>query len=212
MNGPNGDFNGRLRDLKAARGDRIAIDEVAEVVASIMSTMQGDVSAVDLQVYKELDDLAAYINNAKSELAAIRPDEIRDEHLPAAADELDAIVIHTEEATSVILDAAEMIETEANRLQAQILTDQVVRIFEACSFQDITGQRIGKIVATLKHIEARIEKITAVFGNQLQQQHAANVEEPPASVDADQALLHGPQLPQEANNQDDIDALLASFD
>ena len=213
MTGPNGDLKRRLRDLKAARGDQIAIDEVAEVVASIMETMRGDVSAVDLRVYKELDDLSAYINNARSEIAAVRPDEIRDEHLPAAADELDAIVTHTEEATGVILDAAEPIDREAVELGAQVISDQVILIFEACGFQDLTGQRISKIVATLKHIEDRIEKITTVFGIQLKQQHqAAKADRKEATEDPDVVLVHGPQLPENANNQAEIDALLASFD
>lgn len=213
MTGPNGDLERQLRDLKAERGDQIAIDEVAEVVASIMGTMRGDVSAVDLRVYKELDDLSEYINNARSEIAAVRPDEIRDEHLPAAADELDAIVTHTEEATGAILDAAEAIDREAVKLGAQGISDQVILIFEACGFQDLTGQRISKIVATLKHIEERIEKITAVFGVQLKHQHqAAKAERKEAPKDADAALMHGPQLPENANNQAEIDALLASFD
>ena len=213
MTGPNDDLKRRLRDLKDERGDRIAIDEVAEVVASIMGTMRGDVSAVDLRVYKELDDLSAYINKARSEIAAVRPDEIRDEHLPAAADELDAIVTHTEEATGVILDAAEFIDREAVKLGAQVISDQVVLIFEACGFQDLTGQRISKIVATLKHIEDRIEKITTVFGIQLKQQHqAAKADRKEATEDPDVVLVHGPQLPENANNQAEIDALLASFD
>lgn len=213
MTGPNGDLERRLRDLKAERGDQIAIDEVAEVVSSIMETMRGDVSAVDLRVYKELDDLSEYINNARSEIAAVRPDEIRDEHLPAAADELDAIVTHTEEATGAILDAAEAIDREAVKLGAQGISDQVILIFEACGFQDLTGQRISKIVATLKHIEERIEKITAVFGIQLKQQHqAAKTENKKTPEDADADLMHGPQLPENANNQAEIDALLASFD
>ena len=213
MTGPNGDLERRLRDLKAERGDRIAIDEVAEVVASIMGTMRGDVSAVDLRVYKELDDLSAYINKARSEIAAVRPDEIRDEHLPAATDELDAIVTHTEEATGTILDAAEIIDSEAVKLGAQVISDQVILIFEACGFQDLTGQRISKIVATLKHIEDRIEKITSVFGIQLKQQHqAAKADRKEAPEDPDAVHTYGPQLPEIANNQEKIDALLASFD
>ncbi len=213
MTRPNGDLERRLRDLKAERGDKIAIDEVAEVVASIMGTMRGDVSTVDLRVYKELDDLSEYISNARSEIAAVCPDVIRHEHLPAAADELDAIVTHTEEATGTILDAAETIDSEATKLGAQVISDQVILIFEACGFQDLTGQRISKIVATLKHIEDRIEKITSVFGIQLKQQHqAAKADRKEAPKDPDAVLTHGPQLPENANNQEEIDALLASFD
>jgi chemotaxis protein CheZ len=214
MSASSGNLQSRLQSLKSERGDQIKIDEVAEVVSSIMSTMQGDVSAVDLRVYKELDDLADYINNAKSEIALVRTDDISDEHLPAAADELDAIVTHTEEATGTILDAAEIIDAEASKLGCQAISDQVMLIFEACSFQDITGQRISKIVATLKHIEDRIEKINAVFGIELKRKHRAAkvIAAPNTQEEADAALLHGPQIPIKANDQDEIDALLASFD
>jgi chemotaxis protein CheZ len=214
MSASSGNLQSRLQSLKSERGDQIKIDEVAEVVSSIMSTMQGDVSAVDLRVYKELDDLADYINNAKSEIALVRTDDISEEHLPAAADELDAIVTHTEEATGTILDAAEVIDAEASKLGCQAISDQVMLIFEACSFQDITGQRISKIVATLKHIEDRIEKINAVFGIELKRKHRAAkvIAAPNTQEEADAALLHGPQIPIKANDQDEIDALLASFD
>ena len=35
----------------------------------------------------------------------------------------------------------------------------VTRIYEACSFQDITGQRIGKVVTALKAIEGRVQQV-----------------------------------------------------
>ncbi len=200
----------RLEEMKTARGDQISIDEVGEVVSSIMDTLQGDMSALDLHVYRELDDLAEYINSAKAEIAAVRTDDIRNKHLPIATDELDAIVLHTEEATSTILDAAEIIDAEAGKLECQLINDQVVLIFEACGFQDITGQRIGKIVNALKHIEVRIEKITAIFGDHFQNSAPADIDE--KIDDEDEKLSHGPQLPANANDQADIDALLANFD
>lgn len=207
----NGDaLRNRLEEMKAARGNQVSIDEVGEVVSSIMDTLQGDMSALDLHVYRELDDLAEYINSAKDEIAAVRTDDIRNKHLPVATDELDAIVLHTEEATGVILDAAEIIDVEAGKLECQVIKDQVVLIYEACGFQDITGQRISKIVNALKHIEERIEKITAIFGDHFQNIAQADIDE--EIEDEDRKLAHGPQLPTNANDQADIDALLASFD
>lgn len=200
----------RLEEMKAARGNQISIDEVGEVVSSIMDTLQGDMSALDLHVYRELDDLAEYINSAKAEIAAVRTDDIRNKHLPVATDELDAIVLHTEEATGAILDAAEIIDVEAGKLECQAIKDQVVLIYEACGFQDITGQRISKIVNALKHIEERIEKITAIFGTYFENSAQDDIDE--EIDDEDRKLSHGPQLPTNANDQADIDALLASFD
>ncbi len=202
----------RLDEMKSARGDQISIDEVGEVVASIMDTLQGDISSLDLRVYRELDSLAEYINSAKAEIAAVRPDDIRNKHLPDATDQLDAIVSHTEEATGIILDAAEIIDAEAGKLECQAINDQVMLIFEACGFQDITGQRISKVVAALKHIEERIEKITAIFGDQMQGMELPQDDAESDGRDEDEKLMNGPSLPGNANDQEDIDALLASFD
>lgn len=202
----------RLEEMKAERGDQISIDEVGEVVSSIMDTLQGDMSALDLHVYRELDSLAEYINSAKADIAAVRSDDIRNKHLPDATVELDAIVRHTEEATGTILDAAEAIDTEARKMECQLINDQVVLIFEACGFQDLTGQRISKIVTTLQHIEDRIAKITVIFGEHFQNIAPADDVDEMDGKSEDERLLNGPSLPSNANDQEDIDALLASFD
>lgn len=203
----------RIDVLRAERGDQVSIGEVGEVVASIMSTMQGDFTPVHLRVYKELDDLAKYIHNAKAEIAALCPDDIRESHLPAAADQLDAIVEHTEVATDTILDAVEKIAAEAGKLKSTVIADEVTRIFEACGFQDITGQRISKVVATFKFIEERLDQFARVFGDEIKQSRGDAARPAIVSeVASDGQRLEGPQLPDAANRQEDIDALLASMD
>lgn len=174
-----------------------------------------EIIARDLKLANGLDELVDYIQAAKREIAALGPDEIRREHIPAATDELDAIVAHTEEATGFILDAAERIEgltAEIPGKTGQALSDAVTSIYEACNFQDITGQRVGKVVATLKHIEERIEALAMVVGDA--PELAAPASGPrrpagkPAEPSSDEALLNGPQLPGAGNSQDEIDALL----
>ena len=201
-----------IETYRAERGDQVRIEEVAEVVASIMATIQGDFSATDLRLYRELDELAHYIQSAKAEIAEINPADINSRHLPDAADQLDAIVAATEEATGTLLEAAERIDAEARELGSPTINDEVIRIFEACSFQDLTGQRIGKVVTTMKYIEERLDRLIAVLGK-----NVVVKEEPDADVGAvdpndERALLNGPQLPEKANKQEEIDALLASFD
>jgi chemotaxis protein CheZ len=164
----------------------------------------------DLKIQQELEALVHYIHSAKREIAALCPDEIRNKHIREATDELDAIVAHTEEATGAILDSAEKIEAIAGKLEVEPgmqIADAVTRIYEACNFQDITGQRIGKIVTALKTIETKIESLVNAFG--AGQPGAAVAPRRPAS-DAD--LLRGPQLPGNAKTQDEIDALLKSGD
>ena len=164
--------------------------------------------AVDAhRLFDELENLARFIESAKRDIAALHPDEIRQKHLPNATDELDAIVASTAEATGGILDAAEKLTTIATAVgggHGDQITEQVTRIFEACSFQDITGQRITKVVKTLKHIEAKVGDLVQAFGGA-----PTGAEGKPLdpAVTGEAALLNGPQLPKDAASQSDIDAL-----
>lgn len=194
-------------------------DEVAEVVEEVLTSMEGDVSAVDLKIYRELESLADYIQAAREEIAAIKPEEISEAHIPLATDELDAVVGATEEATGRILDMAEQIQTIAEGLDPEPqekLIHCVTEIFEASNFQDITGQRINKVVKALKHIEAKVEALVGALGQEVAKARDAATEEaavgeaPPILSDAD--LMNGPQLPTNAIDQDEIDRLLAEFD
>jgi chemotaxis protein CheZ len=164
------------------------------------------------KVFEELEALVGYIRNAKREIASLCPDEVREKHIRVATDELDAIIAHTEEATSAILDAAESIENVAASLgteAGQSLTDAVTRIYEACNFQDITGQRISKVVATLKTIESRLASLAAAVGHGEGAEGKAGDPRPRGgSKPSDADLLNGPQLPQNAKKQDEVDALL----
>lgn len=190
-------------------------DEIQEVVTEMLSSMEGDLSEMNLKLYAEVESLARYIVTAKSEIAALRPDEIMSEHLPSATDELDAIVGSTEEATNGILQAMESLESLTSEMDpalAEKVTDAVTKVYESCNFQDITGQRITKVVKTLKHIEDRVEALVAAFGDGIQKYRDSHPGEEPRQKTSDEKLLNGPQLPDDAGKQADIDALLASFD
>lgn len=224
------DLGYRLEELKDRHGSTVRLEDIAEVVTSLLASLHGDLSVTDLEIFSELESLASYIHAAKAEIAALRPDEVRDEFLPKAADELDAIVEATADATNTIMDATEAIEGVMGDVPQEIgdvLMEATTRIYEACGFQDITGQRITKVVKALKHIEERIDALVAAFGTEIDKykaSQAAESSEPPADKPAaseveeapgawkDEELLHGPQLKGEGRSQDEIDALLASFD
>jgi chemotaxis protein CheZ len=207
------ELNARLSELQV-QSRSPSREDVAEVVGEMLQSLEGDLSEVNLKVYVELEGLARYILAAKREIAALRPDDITSEHLPKAADELDAIVGSTEEATNGILQAMELLESLTDKMPADVaeqVTNAVTQVYERCNFQDITGQRITKVVKTLKHIEDRVEALVAAFGDEIQKYREAQPHEEPQKS-ADEKLLNGPQLPDEAGKQAEIDALLASFD
>ncbi|NBC31467.1 MAG: chemotaxis protein CheZ [Alphaproteobacteria bacterium] len=207
----------RLKQVRAESAQPLTKDDVASIIGEVVGTMGGDVSMLDLKLYTELEGLARYIQTARTEIAAIRPDKISQDYIMAATDELDAVVGATEEATGRILDAAEgLLNVADEKIEGPAkdeVTELAMSIFEASNFQDITGQRITKVVKTLKHIEAKIEALVHVLGEEVERarQNQVQEERKPART-TDEDLLNGPQLPGGACNQDEIDRLLASFD
>ncbi|MFZ4762234.1 MAG: protein phosphatase CheZ [Alphaproteobacteria bacterium] len=197
---------------KAEKG--ISREEVTGIVHEVLSTMKGDVSGQQLGLFQEIQSLGRYIQQARSEISMIRPDEIRNKHIPNATDELDAVVFATEKATGEILDNCEKMQAIADGLspeQGDELFNHITAIFEACNFQDITGQRISKVVRTLKNIEVKVQEILEAFGQHIGE--IETVEAPPEEKEAEEnSLLNGPQLPGNAMDQSEIDRLLASFD
>jgi chemotaxis protein CheZ len=204
--------------LQAIRARQPGLDPamVAEVVSAVLTTIGQDLSAKEASLLREVEELGRTIAIAKTEIAALQVDDIKERDIPFATDELDAIVEHTAHATNDILESCEMVDEVSNTVggePAEKLQAAVTRIYEACSFQDITGQRITKVVTTLKAIEGKVAHIVRAFGQpnaealaelgQVQQAQATGTE-------AD--LLNGPQLPANAMDQSDIDKLLADFE
>jgi chemotaxis protein CheZ len=199
----------RLAEIRL-RYPGTALDFVAEVVRAVLSTLSGDLSAQETSLLAEVEALGRTISCAKAEIAALRVDDITDNHIPFATDELDAIVEHTATATNAILSSCETLDDVAASITGEAamkLQGATTQIYEACSFQDITGQRITKVVATLKTIETKVAQIVATFGTG---ERAAPIVETAEVTET--ALLNGPQHPTVAMDQSDIDKLLASFE
>lgn len=158
------------------------------------------------------------ITQTKQELATIHVSGFSSADMSRVANELDAVVNGTEQAAHSILNAVENIDQNANTLAGAVtaegeqklareIQDRVVQIFEACNFQDLTGQRITKVVATMKFIEDHIHRMMDIWGG-----IEAFKEFTPRAIkerEGDETLLHGPKLEGEAGHasQDDIDAL-----
>jgi len=216
------DLANRLDNVRSEMKSGFDASSIREVLEEMLATMKGNIPGADPRVIEELEALSLFIEETKAEIAAIRPEEIPDEHIPTATDELDAVVSATENATNVIMEAAEMIEQVAEKVDdasAEALSNAVTQIYEACSFQDITGQRIGKVVTALKEIEEKVETVVEKFGpdpetreeRKRQRQAEKDLSETPVSELDEEDLLEGPQLPDNANSQDEIDALFADM-
>jgi chemotaxis protein CheZ len=132
-------------------------------------------------------------------------------HLTRIADELQAVISGTEQASQKILAAAEEIDQLANNLSAalkgkieqglaQDISDLVIGIFEACNFQDLIGQRITKVMTTLEAIEDHVSEVLD------------EINEAATPPSATAQYLHGPRLDGDSGHvsQAEIDAMFAN--
>lgn len=219
---------GELRAIRAQMashlgGPAIAQEEVpssTELMAAqqLLNSYRAQIEQCE-KLKVELDLIHEAINRTKQEIAVLHGKSFSGDEMSKVTGELGAVVGGTEEATQQILEAAEAIDLAASALgkpmsadqQARLseeIQDRVVGIFEACNFQDLTGQRISKVMSTMKFIEHHITVMMDIWGGvDAIKQHA------PAILDTrvgDARLLNGPKAVDDEighASQDDIDAM-----
>jgi chemotaxis protein CheZ len=160
-------------------------------------------------IVRELAAVADYIAHIKQEIGALRANELYRDRIPTAHDELGNVVQATASATHSIMKAAEDIlgaeEASLDAYKARV-EENVLTIFEACSFQDITGQRISKVVEALQHVEKRLSRFASAV-------NARDTSDGPDPEDAlrqarrEVLMLNGPAAEGAGVKQDDIDKL-----
>ncbi len=192
-----------ISDIKKADLEDPQLVEVLQLAEGLVDAMKVFFSSLDTTVYGEFRYIGEYIARTREEIAELRPNSIKDENIPSAGEQLDAVVKDTETATETIMSLAEGLMDDLPGADPEEYKERVdgvmMEIIEACSFQDLTGQRVNKVVKTLQHIEERISRFADVMG----------------AVDApsedrrtrEEKLLNGPALGGPATSQDAIDAL-----
>lgn len=172
----------------------------------------------DQKLKAEVVSLVQYVRRFREEIAQLVASDGDQTRFEGMADQLDAIVGATETATNAILERMETVDTIVEKLRdtndpkaRAALCDKIgvetMQTIEACTFQDITGQRVTKIVRSMKFVEERVNTMVDLWGEEeidrLATEFAA--ENKPTG---DEALLQGPALDMEASiSQDEIDKL-----
>lgn len=212
--GKPGSANGGSAALAAL--DASAAHEVAEA-RTLLETYRAQIEQCE-KLKVELDLIYDAISRTKREIAVLHGKSFNGEEMAKVNGELGAVVGGTEQATQQILEAAEAIDQAASALLkvdspeqqirlAEDVQERVVSIFEACNFQDLTGQRISKVMTTMKFIENHINVMMDIWGGV----DAIKAHIPPIvdTREGDDKLLNGPKLDGDHGHasQDDIDAL-----
>jgi chemotaxis protein CheZ len=204
------------RGVPASSIQRSVAREV-DAAPALLETYRAQIEQCE-KLKVELDLICDAINRTKREIAVLHGTSFNGEEMAKVNGELGAVVGGTEHATQQILEAAESIDQAASALvkvnspdQQKILSEEiqerVVSIFEACNFQDLTGQRISKVMATMKFIENHITIMMDIWGGvDAIKSHAPLVAD---LRQGDAKLLNGPKIEGDVGHasQDDIDAL-----
>lgn len=185
-------------------------EQVVQIIGSVVHKMN-QAQPLDQTLYQELEALKNAIDDMHEALHASNPNQIQS-HIPSATDELDAIVSTTEDATNSIMTACEAIQQElADKPldESAPIESQIIRIIEACTFQDLTGQRITKIIKALKEIDRHSQELSTILQSRFADLAPATSATHEKSED--EQLLNGPQLPGGGISQEEIDKLLSEF-
>jgi chemotaxis protein CheZ len=213
-----------IRAQMADSGGGAATETVSASVAREVSDAQALLETYRAQIEQceklkvELDLIHDAISRTKHEIAVLHGKSFNGNEMAKVTGELGAVVGGTEQATQQILEAAEAIDQAASaltsvnspdqqKLLSEDIQERVVSIFEACNFQDLTGQRISKVMATMKFIENHIVVMMEIWGGI----DAIRAHAPPIVDDreGDARLLNGPKSEGDIGHvsQNDIDAL-----
>jgi chemotaxis protein CheZ len=155
------------------------------------------------------------LERSRQNLAALGGNDSPDAPLKRAGEELRAAIGGMDTATQNILKVAEDIDEGSRALVAtlvddykrgvaQDIQDQVSRIYEACNFQDLAGQRITKAIATLEAVEQAIAQALRAWTG-------AEAARGPSGATNESSLINGPRLDGDTGHadQNDIDRLFA---
>lgn len=189
----------------SANKENYGISEVLKIVNKAVQGMDTDKVQ---HVHEELLDLARLIRRVCHDGDALQVNSGK-ENISKATEELDQVIVATEQATDKIMDACDRIQEAASKTDeasCQAITNETTNIFEACSFQDLTGQRISNAVSALYEIEKRIDGLLETL-----QGVAGAIEVSEGSEDTrseEEKLMNGPQMADKAMTQEDIDRLL----
>ncbi|NQW09531.1 MAG: protein phosphatase CheZ [Alphaproteobacteria bacterium] len=210
------DTNMLLEEIRALR------TEVTDLRAAFVRQFDVDADADDAMkrdVRVEIAQMVRSIGRAKAEIAAIKHPDSDTDQVEVASSQLEAITQTTEIATNEIMTAVDDIEQTLKRITALTVedpditllvdeaADRLISIIEACSFQDLTGQRVTQVVSTLRFIESRILAMIDIWGLDAFQDLPIEMPGDDDDEQDESELLNGPALGGQGLSQDDIDAL-----
>lgn len=199
-----------IENLKVSDVRQRPLVEVLDLSHQLADAMKEFFGSLDKSILGEFRYIADFIQKTRNEIADLQPNEIRSKRIPGASMELDAVVKDTEAATHTIMTEAEgILALPADDFAAYKahVDEAMMRMIEACAFQDLTGQRVNKVIGTLRHIESRVTQFADALGVK-----DSSVQETPEEARQRLLLLNGPAIGGPETNQANVDAMFGQDD
>src|SRR5919206_1742434 len=99
----------RLVDFLKQKRDNVTFHDIIALAEVSAQSLQSFFQAMDAKVYRELREIAGYIESMRSEIGALQVNDLKDSRIPSAGEELGAIVKATEQATHTFMECAEAV-------------------------------------------------------------------------------------------------------
>ncbi len=152
-------------------------NQAEQIQQAVCATIRTEIGALRSFVDRRIAELSAEVHatsdlmdfsetNLSGQLKGIREQIANVIAMPTAATrnsglELEAVVQATEAAANRIMEAAEAIgdwlrDGKQDPASMRAVNEKVNVIFEACSFQDVTGQRIRRAIQHLQQVETML--------------------------------------------------------
>lgn len=192
-----------LSQIKSEKGDELKFSDMERLIDDILQSKLEN-SEQNAEVINSLRKVKAEIQLIRADIdQSIEGQSDTFDLLPLSQKDLTDVVKVLEGATNSILDQTDAITEllKADNVDKVALSEAVMKICEHCNFQDLTGQRLTRIMSNLAKFEHSVFSIlNAIIGADLMAAKQSKKLEY-----ANDTLMNGPEFLDEAPKQNKID-------
>lgn len=201
-------FLEQLTEISNKNGGKIFLEEAEDLVKNLTDNIKLYTSSENKdELYKEVLKIKEKLKQASVDMESLVPNKIAEEDIPIVTAELSEVTKAAENATNIIIDAAENIMAITSKIKEMEIVDTInthaTKILEACNFQDISGQRVSKVLKIFDDIDRLTNNLI----------HSFDIKDDPEVRKAkEKSLVNGPQLTKDKPSQEEIDDIFNQVD
>ncbi len=193
----------RLKDLQNENNGVIDINHVDNIIKKFLEILRPYLkNQQEAEIFHQMEKVLAQFSSLKRDISNMSDEILNKDFIPDITMNLRAVILQTEKSVTGIIDVSDEIAALSKEINDHEIRESLIikstRILELCNFQDLTGQRIQKIVHHLTEIESVIYKMLHALRPDMRLKNKTTEE---------QKLLNGPQEEHSSPSQCDIDAL-----